>query len=65
MKPDSCPSCEKGILVTIRKRIPFNYKGKIYQIDEVEVSQCNYCGEKVITAEEIRRMEKIACQRAA
>lgn len=65
MKPDPCPSCEEGILVTIRKRVPFTYKGKTYQIDEVEVSQCNRCEEKVVTAEEIRRMENIARQRAA
>lgn len=65
MKPDRCPSCNEGILTTTKKCLPFTYKNKTYPIDGVEVSQCDRCGERVITAEEIRRMERIASQMAA
>ena len=57
-----CPSCSEGILIPKYKQVLFTYQGGQYQIPDVVVQVCNTCGEEVINATEIRRMEKIAKQ---
>lgn len=63
MKPNPCPSCQEGSLVSAEKHLSFTHKGETCRIEGVKVSRCNHCGEEIITAEEIRRMEKEARQK--
>lgn len=63
MKPTVCPSCGEGNLTPAKKRLPFTYKGETYWIPGVKVARCDRCGEEILTAEEIRQMEKIARER--
>ena len=63
MKPNPCPSCQEGSLVSAEKHLSFTYKGETYRIEGVKVSRCDHCCEEIITAEEIRKMEKVARQK--
>ncbi|MBC8234145.1 YgiT-type zinc finger protein [bacterium] len=55
-----CPSCSQGFLSEKKKRFLFSYNGHKYWISDVKVEVCDICDEEIITAKEIRRMEKIA-----
>jgi len=60
MSNKPCPSCSQGILSEKKKRFLFSYNGQKYWIPDVKVEVCDTCGEEVIEAKEIKRMEKIA-----
>lgn len=55
-----CPSCSQGTLFEKTKNVLFPYKGEKFWIHDVKVEVCDTCGEEIIEAKEIRRMEKIA-----
>jgi YgiT-type zinc finger domain-containing protein len=60
MSHKPCPSCSQGILSEKKRRFWFSYNEHKYWIPDVKIEVCDTCGEEVIEAKEIRRMEKIA-----
>ena len=64
MTESKCPICGKGTLVEKVKKEKIFYQGKKYYIPDIKVIYCSECSEEMITAQEIRKMEKIAKQKS-
>lgn len=64
MEKTLCPTCGKGILEEKHKTVNFTYDGQVYKIPNINILACPLCNEEVLSAQEIRKMEKLAQEKA-
>ena len=54
----NCPNCDKPTLITVRRDMPYTYKGAQTVLSDVKGEWCPSCGEALLDLEESARISR-------